>query len=506
MTRRGLADLRTALAGLDPLPGELVRVREEVPARYGVTARYAGWAGTPAPPPTGPGPAVLFERVTPGGGGAARSVLIGLYGSRRRAAGLLGLTPGEMAHRLLDAVASPVAPTRVPAGRAQPRDVLAPDLTALPVPVLTDEDAGPYLTLGAVLATDPDTGVRNLSVHRMCVRGPDRLTIWMVPGRDLEAAHRAARRRGENLPVAIHVGLGPALMLASCCPASLVPAGVDELAVAGALGGAPVELTGCRTVDTDCVAHAEYVIEGELLADLAPENPDGPSATPEFLGYQGRAHPSLPTVRVTGITARDGAILQTVSGPGHEQSVLLGFGMEAAVLDRLRRLGAPVTAVHCHTAGGGQLMVVVQWRAKRSAADDRLVREAGVSVLEKFRMAKLVVSVDEDVDLESDADLWWAMVTRLQADQDLAVLPDREGFPLDPTQSTSYSATLSADGRTAKAHFDCTVPYAHRTRFHRPRFTRPEPAPDRPPANRPAPDRAPPSRPAPVGAPANRLV
>jgi hypothetical protein len=37
-------------------------------------------------------------------------------------------------------------------------------------------------------------------------------------------------------------------------------------------------------------------------------------------------------------------------------------------------------------------------------------------------MAKLVVSVDEDVDLESDVDLWWAMVTRLQADRDLTVL------------------------------------------------------------------------------------
>jgi 4-hydroxy-3-polyprenylbenzoate decarboxylase len=259
-----------------------------------------------------------------------------------------------------------------------------------------------------------------------------------------------------------------------------VPAGVDELAVAGALGGAPVELARCHTVDTEYVAHAEYVIEGELLADLAPENPNGPSATPEFLGYQGRAHPALPTVRVTGITAREGAILQTVSGPGHEQSVLLGFGMEAAVLDRLRRLGAPVKAVHCHTAGGGQLMVVIQWRAKRSDADDPLVRKAGESVLETFRMAKLVVSVDEDVDPESDADLWWAMATRLQADRDLTVLPDREGFPLDPTQSTAYSDTLSADGRTAKAHFDCTVPYAQRARFRRPRFTEPETAPDAP--------------------------
>ncbi|WP_406508020.1 UbiD family decarboxylase [Streptomyces sp. NBC_00212] len=471
MTGRRLADLRTALAGLDPMPGELVREREEVPARFGVSSRYAKWAGTPAPPPTGPGPAVLFERVGPSGGATSRAVLIGLYGTRRRAAALLGTTPAELPHRILGAVAAPVPPVRSRGGREPVRTLLAPDLTALPVPVLTDEDAGPYLTLGAVLATDPDTGVRNLSVHRMCVQGPDRLSIWMVPGRDLEAAHLAARRRGANLPVAIHVGLGPAVLLSSCCPTSLVPPGVDELAVAGALGGAPVELTDCRTVATECIAHAEYVIEGELVGDPEPENPQGPYATPEFLGYRGRAHPGLPTVRVTGITARDGAIFQTVSGPGHEQSVLLGFGMEAAVLARLRELDAPAKAVHCHTAGGGQLMVVLQWRPKRSPADDETVRKAAESVLEEFRMAKLVVSVDEDVDIESDADLWWAMTTRLQADRDVAVLPDRLGFPLDPTQSPAYSPTVSADGRTAKAHFDCTVPHALRDRFHRPRFT-----------------------------------
>ncbi|GHB43770.1 3,4-dihydroxybenzoate decarboxylase [Streptomyces xanthochromogenes] len=474
MTARRLADLRTALAGLDPMPGELVRERAEVPARFGVSARYAKWAGTPAPPPTGPGPAVLFERVAPEGGAPARAVLIGLYGTRRRAAALLGTTPGLLPQRIVDAVGSPVAPVRGRGGREPVRVPLAPDLTALPVPVLTDEDAGPYLTLGSVLATDPDTGVRNLSVHRMCVQGPDRLSLWMVPGRDLEAAHQAARRRGENLPVAIHLGLGPAVLLSSCCPTSLVPGGVDELGVAGALGGAPVELTDCRTVAAECIAHAEYVIEGELLADTAPENPRGPYATPEFLGYRGRAHPALPTVRVTGITAREGAILQTVSGPGHEQSVLLGFGMEAAVLARLRELDAPVKGVHCHTAGGGQLMVVLQWRAKRSAADDEVVRKAAESVLEEFRMAKLAVSVDEDVDIESDADLWWAMTTRLQADRDVAVLPDRPGFPLDPSQSTAYSPHLSADGRTAKAHFDCTVPHALRARFHRPRFTEPQ--------------------------------
>lgn len=465
-----LADLRTTLARLDSIPGELMRIHEEVPARFGVSARYARWAGTPAAPPTGPGPAVLFERVTPEAGEAS-AALMGLYGTRRRAAALLDLTPTEVPHRLLDAVKSPLPAVRTDDVRRWSRTSYAPDLRRLPVPVFTDEDAGPYLTLGAVLATDPQSGVRNLSIHRMCVQGPDLLTIWMVPGRHLESAHKAALRRGRALPVAVHVGLAPALLLSSCCPDSLVGEHLDELAVAGALGGAPVELMSCRTVNAPCVAHAEYVIEGELGSATLPENADGFAATPEFLGYQGRAHPELPVIRVTGITARPGAVFQAVSGPGQEQSVLLGFGMEAAVLAYLRRRGTPALAVHCHTAGGGQLMAVLQWPQKAASGDDALVRNACSAVLEEFRMVKLVLAIDEDVDVESDQDLWWALATRLQADRDVVVLPDREGFPLDPTQSPVYSSTVSAEGRTAKAVFDCTVPFAHRERFRRARFT-----------------------------------
>lgn len=466
------ADLRSAVTALEATPGELVRVGDEVPARFGASAYYARWAGTPAPPPTGPGPAVLFEKVRPVTGAPAR-VLMGLYGTRRRAAALLGISPEQVPFRLLDAVAAPLAPVPAVDPGRWPRHRLPTDLSALPIPTLTDEDAGPYLTLGAVLATDPETGVRNLSVHRMCVRGTDRLTIWMVPGRDLGLAYERSLRSGRPLPVAVHLGLSPAVMLSSCCPTSLVPTELDELAVAGALTGAPVELLPCRSVPAEFIADAEYVLEGEITAELAAENPGGPAATPEFLGYQGRAHPALPVLRVTAITARPDPIMQTVSGPGYEQSYLLGFGMEAAILAELRRRNAPVRAVHCHTAGGGQLMAVVQWRPKRQARDDELVREASTAVLEASRMIKLVVNVDEDVDLESEQDLWWAMVTRLQGDRDIVVLSDREGFPLDPTQHTGYSAALSADGRTAKTVFDCTVPYGQQDRFRRPRFTEP---------------------------------
>jgi 4-hydroxy-3-polyprenylbenzoate decarboxylase len=127
-------------------------------------------------------------------------------------------------------------------------------------------------------------------------------------------------------------------------------------------------------------------------------------------------------------------------------------------------------------------MVVLQWNAKTAEGDDDIVRASGLRILERFRMAKLLLSVDEDVDLESDPDLWWAMVTRMQGDRDVVVLPDREGFPLDPTQHRIYSPGLSADGRTAKVAFDATVPFAQRDRFRRPRFTEPVLAPQPSPA------------------------
>ena len=306
MTARRLADLRTALAGLDSAPGELVRVREEIPARFGVGARYARWAGTPAAPPTGPGPVVLFEHVT-ADSGASGPVLMGLYGTRRRAAALLGLEPAEVPFRLLEAVDRPVPPVLLAEDSRPERAARPADLTALPIPVLTDADAGPYLTLGAVLATDPDTGVRNLSVHRMCVQGPDTLTIWMVPGRDLERAYNAALARGESLPVAIHLGAA-----ARGAPGLVLPV------VAGAPGGGrdrcgrrarrrargadcragPSTPSASRTPSTSSRARS--------WTRLVPENPAGPFATPEFLGYRGRAHPALPVIRVPAITARRG--------------------------------------------------------------------------------------------------------------------------------------------------------------------------------------------------------
>ncbi len=465
-------DLRAALARLE---GEDAprRIAEPVQADCELAALYArAGGGVPVAPPTRKGPPLLFERVQPQGA----PVLVGLFGTRGRCAALLGCPPDRVADRLIEAARAPVAPAAALRAACQEQvERRSVDLGRVPVPTMTADDAGPFLTLGLVVARDPASGARNISIHRMCVQGPDRVTIWMVPGRHLETFYLNARARGQSLPVAIHIGLDPAVYLASCCTSPLAALGCDELGIAGGLRGRPVGLAPCVSQPLECIANAEYVLEGEISSEITPESRRGGGSMPEFLGYNGRAHPGLPVVRITAVCQRRDAIFQTVIGPGYEQSNMLALGMEAGVLHFLRQNVTPrALNAYCSSAGGGQLLLFLQMR-KTSDNDDGVARQAALAVLGTFRMIKQIVLVDEDVDVFSEEDVWWAMTTRFQADQDLMVLRNVQGFPLDPSQHPDVSPSISSPGLTAKAVFDCTVPFRLRARFQRSLFPWPLP-------------------------------
>jgi UbiD family decarboxylase len=462
-------DLRAALSLADSA-GQLLRIKEPTNLVGCVATVYAPYAGLPAPPPTSPGPVVLIETpVAPGAPGRKLGPLtMGMYGTRERCAMLMGTTAEQLSWKLLDGVRSGVEPVMVDDAECQAETGIGADLSSLPIPVLTEEDAGPYITMGFVVAQDPDTGRRNVSAHRMCLQGDDRLTIWIVPGRHLDTMHRKALAAGRPLPVSVNIGVDPATALASCCTGLLAPYGFDELAVAGALRSAPVELGRCVSVDAPCIANAEYVLEAEITGERAAENPRGAGAMPELLGYPGAARADLPVLRVKRITSRRDPIYQAVIGPGLEQSNLLGIALEAEILSFLgSHYGDLVVNAFASPAGGGQLLVALSVRKRGPDCDER-VRRAAAELLKQKRMVKTVVLADEDVDIFDHGDLWWAMSTRLQASSDIITLNDQPGFRSDPTQNPAYGAGITAVGRTSKAVFDCTVPYRLRGRFKRP--------------------------------------
>ena len=444
MTSDGIVDLRTALEFLRSIPGQLVSTRTPVDpfAELAGVYRRVG-AGTPAPPPTRTGPAMLFENVK----GYSIPVVVGVLASRQRTALLLGSAIDRLPFDLLEAFDHPCPPVGAAEALCQQVVHRPPfDLrTLIPAPTNTLLDAGPYFCMGLLRAEDPETGRSDVTIHRLCVQGPDRLSVYFVPGRHIDQFRRKAEAKGRALPVSVSMGMDPAIYLAACFEPPTTPLGFDELSIAGGLRRRPVELADCISVSARAVAHAEIVLEGEILpGERIREDAQTNTgyAMPEFPGYYGKAQPELPVIRVTAVTHRRDPILQTIVTPGEEHTNLVGVPTEASVL-RLVESAMPgrLRNVYAHPAGGGKYLAILQFRERREG-EDNLPREAALAALAAFRELRLVILVDEDVDLFDTNDVLWAMTTRCQGE-----------------------ASVSS-----KTIFDCTTPFAMKDRFRRPEF------------------------------------
>lgn len=472
MTAAEIIDLRTALEFLRSVPGQLLETHAEVDpfAELAGVYRLVG-AGTPAPPPTRTGPAMLFHNVK----GHTIPVLVGALASRRRTALLLGSAVDRLPFDLLEALNHPHAPVRAAEAPCQEVVVRPPfDLRALiPAPVNTALDAGPYFCMGLLRAQDPETGESDVTIHRLCVQGPDRLSVYFFPGRHIDQFRKKAEAAGRALPISISMGMDPAIYLAACFEPPTTPLGYDELTIAGGLRRRPVELADCVSVNAQALARAEIVLEGEILPGERVRE-DAQTRTgysmPEFPGYLGEAQPELPVVRVTAVTHRRNPILQTIVTPGEEHTNLVGVPVEASVL-RLVENAMPgrLQNVYAHPSGGGKYLVILQFR-KLSASDEGRQRQAALAAFAAFPELKHVILVDEDVDIFDTNDVLWAMTTRYQGDASTVFIPGVRCHSLDPSQSPGFSPTIPAPGVSCKTIFDCTVPFAMKDRFRRPPF------------------------------------
>src|SRR5207237_10286074 len=97
-------------------------------------------------------------------------------------------------------------------------------------------------------------------------------------GKHLWEFQQIAERRGEPLPLALVIGVHPAIALGALAIGSIDE---DERAIMGALLGEPLELVKCQTSDVLVPAHAEMVLECEILpGKRTAEGPFG-----QFTGY-----------------------------------------------------------------------------------------------------------------------------------------------------------------------------------------------------------------------------
>jgi UbiD family decarboxylase len=468
-------DLRSAIELISKVPGQLITIDEPVDP----VSEFAGLykligAGTPVKPPTKTGPAMICTNVK----GYDMPVVTGMLASRERTGMILGRPPEQLANALLDAMSNPIGPSVFSGEKAPCQEVVHReniDIKALlPATTNTPVDAGPYFSMGLLRAEDPETGAGDVTIHRLCVQGPDKLSAYFAPGRHIGRFWSKAEEAGQPLPISINMGLDPAIYLSACFEPPTTPLGYDELFIAGGLRGRPVELVDCVSIKGKSLARAEVVIEGEILPGerIAEDINTGTGfAMPEFPGYMGGAQPSLAVIKVKAITHRRNPIMQTIVGPGVEHVNLVGIPTEASILNMLNKsLPGKVLNVYAHPSGGGKLLMIIQMTKKTGPRDEGRQRQAALNAFSAYYELKHVILVDEDVDLFDDAEILWAMTTRFQGDVSMVTIPGVNCHPLDPSQDPAFSPSIRNTGISCKTIFDCTVPYQLVDKFVRSPF------------------------------------
>jgi 2,5-furandicarboxylate decarboxylase 1 len=364
-------------------------------------------------------------------------VVANLFADRSWIADSLDVATGELLSRFQNAVRSPLPWIEVTAAPVQ--DVIHRDidlLRLLPIPNHNEHDSGPYITAALLISRNPKTGVQNVSIHRCQVSGPDRIGVLLLP-RHTQHYFRMAEEAGEALEIALVIGVHPACILASQAIAALDE---DEMEIAGALLGHPVEMVKCRTNQVRVPAHAEIVIEGRILPKV--REPEGPFG--EFPQYYGpRANREV--IQVDAITHRHNPIFHTIVGGGIEHLLLGAIPREATLLDHLQRSFPSVRDVRLTRGGTCRYHLAVKI-AKTSAGEPKNII---MGAFGGHYDIKQVVVVDMDVDIDNPIEIEWAVATRFQADRDLIVVSGAQGSKLDPS---------SADGISAKMGIDATEP------------------------------------------------
>ena len=313
-----------------------------------------------------------------------------------------------------------------------------------------ERDAGRFITGGMVIAKDPETGIRNLSFNRMQLKGPDKTGLRMSPTQDLETYYRKAVKKGEPLEIAVVIGAHPMCLLAAACGP---PRDVDELEIAGALRGEPIELVKCRTVDLEVPAYAEVVLEGRILPDeLEEEGPFGDFQ--EFYIEVMKNH----VLHIDCVTMRRDPMIQVIKAGSRDDVTLLGSPREAQIKRQLEAINIDVTAINIMICGN-YLTCAIAIRKQYEFE----VRNALMAAFGSFKFLKNCIIVDHDVDVFDPADLFWAMSTRLSAEKGIMIVPNAMGFGRD-----KYGI------HTTKLGIDATAPFNQWAEFERVRVYRPE--------------------------------
>jgi 2,5-furandicarboxylate decarboxylase 1 len=378
--------------------------------------------------------AYYFENVT----GARFPAVGGLYNKLERFGMALEhdfstpFDPVAFDARIEQAKASPVAPTTVDTGPVKDVIIQGADinLADLPVPTFFELDSGPFITAAVGIARDPESGVQNIGVYRTLILDRNRFVINASSLSDLRRIYANWEKLGEPMPIALALGVSPAMQVAAACK---LPPNQCEFEIAGGLAYEPVELVKCEDSDLLVPANAEFVIEGTVDFSNRVSNLLG-----EFAGQYGPE--TAPVTTVNTITHRKNPLYYSILAGRNPEHNTLGsvavFGIQRSIIASLKEAIPEIKDIHVLSDPGmGTLAHVTISIDKKSDDQPREIIEKAFAADGAFfpvsRITKRVIIVDDDIDVRNRDDVEWAIWNRAADASKHIVIPGVESWELE---------------------------------------------------------------------------
>src|SRR5919107_4192998 len=320
-------------------------------------------------------------------------------------------------------------------------------LSVLPIVTHFENDAGPYITSSIVYAKDQENGNQNSSTHRLLKLDDKNMAIRMVEGRHLHKCFMYAKDHGEDLKIAIVIGVHPVINIAAAYQASY---GIDEMYIANTLLNGNLQLGINKFSQLLIPTMSEIVLEGKILSDKTHEE----WMVEMLKTYDFRRQ--QPIFELEKIRFRDNAIFHDILPGYSEHRLLMGLPVESKMYDYIKNVVPTTQAVHLTDGGSNWLAAVIQIK-KRLEGEPK---NALLAAFTAHPSLKVAIVVDEDINPTDPIAVEYAIATRCQADRDFIMIPNAKGSSLDPSSdqdnllTTKVGIDASATILKAKERFE----------------------------------------------------
>ncbi len=419
-----MADLRNYISQIKKSK-ELKTIKTKVSTKFeiaGITAKVDG------------SHAVLFENIKD----SNFSLVANLVGTRKRFALAVGGSENNIHEKVISAIKKAKKPKIISSGKFMENK--SKNLFSLPIVTHFAKESGPFITSSIVYAKNPETGKQNSSFHRFMPIDKTHFSIRMVEGRHLHRCFIDAKEHGEDLKIAITVGVHPAVSIAGAYQAEW---GKDEIDIANSLLGGKLTLAKLPFTGLNVPSGAEIVMEGKILRDKTHRE-----WMVEML--QTYDHKRFqPVFELENLYFRNNPIFHDVLSGYSEHRLLMGMPIESKLNGELKKTFPQTLQVSMTNGGCNWLHAVVQIKKKNESDPKKIIKKT----FDSHRSLKQVTVVDEDIDPNSAESVEYAMATRFQADKDIIILKNVRGSSLDPSSNQQKL-------RTAKMGIDATKSFS----------------------------------------------